>query len=205
MAGDSENRLGGLHCDAIRRSQSFRKRYEQNSVDGGMRRQRFDAAFERARNGGIVEDSEPVGWRISCVAHRVGHRSPSKPRDYESLLLLRQAAAGCNFCASFSHKPYHFLVITYCDVLVTNVAIVPYNMRPRKRETETQPMLTAETPITIRRPLDAEDRFGDIATTWGEFVADNDEDTVADAAAQIAIDNVAYLGGGAAPVVWVFA
>jgi len=66
-------------------------------------------------------------------------------------------------------------------------------------------MLTAETPITIRRPLDAEDRFGDIATTWGAFVADNDEDTVADAAAQIAIDNVAYLGGGAAPVVWVFA
>jgi len=70
-------------------------------------------------------------------------------------------------------------------------------------------MLTAETPILIRYPSDVEARFGllrdDVDTTWGAFVADNDEDTVADAAAQIAIDNVAYLGGGAAPVVWVFA
>lgn len=44
-----------------------------------------------------------------------------------------------------------------------------------------------------------------IETTWAAFVADNDEDTVADVAEQIAADNYAEIGGGAAPVVWVFA
>ena len=44
-----------------------------------------------------------------------------------------------------------------------------------------------------------------IETTWAAFVADNDEDTVADVAAQIAVHNYAEIGGGGAPVVWVFA
>jgi len=45
----------------------------------------------------------------------------------------------------------------------------------------------------------------DVETTWGAFAAENDEDTVADVAEQIAADNYAEIGGGASPIVWVFA
>jgi hypothetical protein len=57
--------------------------------------------------------------------------------------------------------------------------------------------MTPATPITIQ--IDAGEQ---IATTWGAFIAANDEDTVAE---QIAADNYAEIGGGAAPIVWVFA
>lgn len=60
--------------------------------------------------------------------------------------------------------------------------------------------LTSQTPITIQ--IDAGEM---IETTWADFVASNDEDTVADVAEQIAADNYAEIGGGAAPMVWVFA
>jgi len=67
--------------------------------------------------------------------------------------------------------------------------------------------LTTETPITIQFPEG--DVFGNpkptVQTTWGEFVAANDEETVSDVAEQIATDNYAEIGGGASPVVWVFA
>ena len=60
--------------------------------------------------------------------------------------------------------------------------------------------MTDDQTITIKFPA------GDyITTTWAAFVADNDADTVADVAAQIAVHNYAEIGGGGAPVVWVFA
>ena len=66
--------------------------------------------------------------------------------------------------------------------------------------------LNTDTPITIQFPEG--DVFGNpkptVQTTWGEFVAANDEDTVADVAEQIAECFQATIGGGAAPVVWVF-
>ena len=61
-------------------------------------------------------------------------------------------------------------------------------------------MLTAETLIAVQF-----DASKPIETTWAAFVADNDADTVADVAEQIAVDNYAEIGGGGAPVVWVFA
>lgn len=61
---------------------------------------------------------------------------------------------------------------------------------------------TAETPITIITDPGKSQEVVD--TTWGEFVAANDEDTVADVAEQIAECFQATIGGGAAPVVWVF-
>ena len=62
--------------------------------------------------------------------------------------------------------------------------------------------MNATATITIQFPgTDA----ADIETTWAAFVADNDEDTVADVAEQIAADNYAEIGGGASPVIWVFA
>ena len=67
--------------------------------------------------------------------------------------------------------------------------------------------LNTDTPITIQFPEG--DVFGNpkptVQTTWGQFVANITEDTVADVAEQIAADNYAEIGGGAAPVVWVFA
>ena len=63
--------------------------------------------------------------------------------------------------------------------------------------------LTNETPITIiTDPGKAQEV---VDTTWGEFVANNDGDTVADVAGQITEYFQATIGGGAAPVVWVFA
>jgi len=44
-----------------------------------------------------------------------------------------------------------------------------------------------------------------VDTTWADFVSSNDEDTVAEVAEQIAECFQATIGGGAAPVVWVFA
>lgn len=60
--------------------------------------------------------------------------------------------------------------------------------------------MNMNTPITIQ--IDAGEQ---VETTWGDFVANNDEDTVADVAEQIASDNYAEIGGGAAPIVWIFA
>jgi len=60
--------------------------------------------------------------------------------------------------------------------------------------------MTPTTPITIQ--IDAGEM---IETTWADFVANNDEDTVADVAEQIAECFQATIGGGASPVVWVFA
>lgn len=67
-------------------------------------------------------------------------------------------------------------------------------------------MLTRETPITIRTHVPDSADFGTTEeTTWGAFEDANDPATVADARAQIEVDNYAELGGGAAPIVWVFA
>ena len=62
--------------------------------------------------------------------------------------------------------------------------------------------MNADTTITIQFPGSD---IADVETTWGAFAAENDEDTVADVAEQIASDNYAVIGGGAAPVIWVFA
>lgn len=62
--------------------------------------------------------------------------------------------------------------------------------------------MTPDATITIQFPGSD---VADVETTWGAFVAENDEDTVADVAEQIATDNYAVIGGGASPVVWVFA
>ena len=63
--------------------------------------------------------------------------------------------------------------------------------------------LTNETPITII--TDPGKSQAVVDTTWGAFVAGNDEDTVADVAEQLAECFQATLGGGASPTVWVFA
>lgn len=63
--------------------------------------------------------------------------------------------------------------------------------------------MTPATAITIQFPEQPD--MADVETTWGSFVAENDEDTVADVAEQIAADNYAEIGGGAAPLVWIFA
>lgn len=61
-------------------------------------------------------------------------------------------------------------------------------------------MMTPSTTITIQHP-----DSGTVAeTTWAAFCRDNDEDTIADVEAQIASDNYAEIGGGAAALVWVF-
>lgn len=67
-------------------------------------------------------------------------------------------------------------------------------------------MLKPDTPITVRTHHAASGEFGETATmTWGAFVASNDAGIVADVAEQIAVCNYAEIGGGSAPVVWVFA
>lgn len=63
--------------------------------------------------------------------------------------------------------------------------------------------MNADTAITIQFPEQPE--IADVETTWAAFVADNDDDTIADVAEQIAADNYAVIGGGASPLVWVFA
>ena len=60
--------------------------------------------------------------------------------------------------------------------------------------------MNMNTPITIQ--IDAGEQ---VETTWADFVANNDEDTVADVAEQIAECFQATIGGGAAPIVWIFA
>lgn len=60
--------------------------------------------------------------------------------------------------------------------------------------------LTPETPIKIKS-----DAGEMIETTWSDFVANNDAETVEDAEYQIEFDGYAKIGGGAAPMVWVFA
>jgi hypothetical protein len=64
--------------------------------------------------------------------------------------------------------------------------------------------MTPDQTITIQFPQ-ADPDICDVVTTWAAFVAENDEDTVADVAEQIASDNYAVIGGGAAPVIWIFA
>jgi len=59
------------------------------------------------------------------------------------------------------------------------------------------------TPITIQFPDQPE--MADVETTWAAFVADNDDDTITDVRKQIEANNYAVIGGGASPLVWVFA
>lgn len=67
-------------------------------------------------------------------------------------------------------------------------------------------MLNADTPITVRTYNAGPAEVGETATmTWDAFVASNDAETVDDARFQIEFDGYAKLGGGAAPIVWVFA
>lgn len=63
--------------------------------------------------------------------------------------------------------------------------------------------MNTDTPITIISNPGKQQEVTD--TTWGAFVAANDEDTVADVAEQIAECFQATIGGGAAPIVWIFA
>ena len=63
--------------------------------------------------------------------------------------------------------------------------------------------MNTATAITIQFPDQPE--MASVETTWGAFVAENDEDTVADVAELIAADNYAEIGGGASPLVWIFA
>jgi hypothetical protein len=63
--------------------------------------------------------------------------------------------------------------------------------------------MTPDTPITIISNPGKQQEVTD--TTWGAFVAANDDDTVSEVAEQIAECFQATIGGGAAPVVWVFA
>ena len=63
--------------------------------------------------------------------------------------------------------------------------------------------LDHDTPLTFEYP----DSGNSAETTWGEFATVNadDPDMLADVAEQIAEHNYAEIGGGAAPLVWVFA
>lgn len=63
--------------------------------------------------------------------------------------------------------------------------------------------MNTETPITIISNPGKSQTVTD--TTWGQFVAENDEDTVADVQEQLDECFQATLGGGASPLVWVFA
>lgn len=63
--------------------------------------------------------------------------------------------------------------------------------------------MTPDTPITIQFPGSA---IAQVETTWGEFMDANDEDTVDDVLDQLGDGHhYAEIGGGAAPLVWVFA
>lgn len=64
-------------------------------------------------------------------------------------------------------------------------------------------LIDPDTCIILQFP-EADD-MPEIETTWGEFAAGNDTDTVAYAAEQIEADNYAVIGGGATPLVWIFA
>lgn len=44
----------------------------------------------------------------------------------------------------------------------------------------------------------------DRETTWAFFVGENDADTVAEVERQLVADHCAELGGGAAPLCWIF-
>lgn len=63
--------------------------------------------------------------------------------------------------------------------------------------------MTPNTKLIIQYP----DTDSDAETTWGEFSTVNSDDTdmLADVEAQIAEHNYAEIGGGAAPVIWIFA
>lgn len=63
--------------------------------------------------------------------------------------------------------------------------------------------LNDSTPLTFEYP----DNGTSAETTWGEFCTVNhdDPDMLDDVKAQIAEHNYAEIGGGAAPVVWIFA
>lgn len=62
----------------------------------------------------------------------------------------------------------------------------------------------ADTPITIQFPENPE--MPDVKCTWDEFAAQNDEDTAADVWDQLNDGHhYAVIGGGASPLVWVFA
>lgn len=63
--------------------------------------------------------------------------------------------------------------------------------------------MNTDTPITlITNPGPSQSV---VDTTWGQFVADNDEDTVADVREQLGECFQATIGGGASPTIWVFA
>lgn len=58
--------------------------------------------------------------------------------------------------------------------------------------------------ITISYPEIAD--CADHETTWAQFVAENDAETVAEVERQLSDDHhYAEIGGGASPLVWVFA
>ncbi len=62
--------------------------------------------------------------------------------------------------------------------------------------------LTDKTPITIQYP---EGEYDETRTTWAAFVASNDAETVETVREQVEQGYYATLGGGAAPIVWIFA
>ena len=60
-----------------------------------------------------------------------------------------------------------------------------------------------KTKLTFEYPASG----GSAETTWGEFATVNrdDPDMLADVARQIGKSNYAEIGGGAAPLIWIFA
>jgi hypothetical protein len=63
-------------------------------------------------------------------------------------------------------------------------------------------LLTSDTLLIVQYPGS---HIPDVEMTWAEFVFDNDEDIVADVRDQITVNNYAAIGGGASPLVWIFA
>ena len=63
---------------------------------------------------------------------------------------------------------------------------------------------TCEESTGPERPLNC---YPTTETTWGEFKTVNrdDPDMLADVEHQIASDNYAEIGGGASPLIWIFA
>jgi hypothetical protein len=64
--------------------------------------------------------------------------------------------------------------------------------------------MRADQVITIYYPEDYSES-SDHETTWAEFVNDNDPETVAEIERQLNETRYAKIGGGAAPLVWIFA
>ena len=64
--------------------------------------------------------------------------------------------------------------------------------------------LRSETLLTVQYP---QSDMPDLEMTWAEFMLENDSDDalIADVHNQIAVNNYAVIGGGASPLVWVFA